>query len=173
VPSDYDGDGRADPAVYRTTTGEWFILNSSGPPTHVGWGAPSLGDVPVPADFDDDGRTDIAIYRLLTGEWFVIRSTNGSLLTLSWGAPSLGDMPLRYPWVVDPSSQLSPQLSVNASGSSEFLMPTGTGWRTSEAPRSPTWTPAGDVESDGAPPDRGGPGVADVRPPVVQRPAGP
>jgi hypothetical protein len=48
VPADYDGDGRADLAVYRGSTGEWLIFGSAtgfgGP---VFFGAPSLGDVPL------------------------------------------------------------------------------------------------------------------------------
>jgi hypothetical protein len=45
---DYDGDGKADLAVYRSATGEWFILNSSTSTlSHVNWGAPSLGDIPA------------------------------------------------------------------------------------------------------------------------------
>ena len=52
VPGDYDADGKADFAVYRATTGEWFIYRSSdGGLTHYNWGAPSLGDVPVRAKY--------------------------------------------------------------------------------------------------------------------------
>jgi len=29
VPGDYDGDGRADLALFRPSSGDWFILQSS------------------------------------------------------------------------------------------------------------------------------------------------
>ena len=42
MPADYDGDGRADVAVYRATTGEWYLLgSSSGGYTNVPWGLPN------------------------------------------------------------------------------------------------------------------------------------
>ena len=48
VPGDYDGDGRADLAVYRQTTGAWLIRSSAtGVPDVRTWGAPALGDVPA------------------------------------------------------------------------------------------------------------------------------
>ena len=55
VPGDYDGDGKADVAVYRT--GTWWVLLSTGSyPGHmmVSWG--TLGDLPVQADYDGDGK---------------------------------------------------------------------------------------------------------------------
>jgi hypothetical protein len=64
VPSDYDGDGRADVAVWRSTDGRWYVIRSSdGAQSAVQWGAASLGDIPVPADYDGDGRTAFAVFR--------------------------------------------------------------------------------------------------------------
>jgi len=75
VPADYDGDGKSDPAVFRSATGAWFQLRSTTGPFGVGWGA--SGDVPVPADYDGDGKADPAVFRSATGAWFQLRSTTG------------------------------------------------------------------------------------------------
>ena len=69
VPADYDGDGRADIAIWRPRDpsggeGLWIITRSSDGQTITRqWGSSSLGDVPVPADYDGDGKADIAVYR--------------------------------------------------------------------------------------------------------------
>ena len=48
APADYDGDGLADVAVYRATSGEWLIRRSTdGGLTRIPWGAPTLGDIPL------------------------------------------------------------------------------------------------------------------------------
>ena len=47
VPGDYDGDGRDNAAIYRTTTGQWFVRNLDGSTTTINWGHPPAGDYPA------------------------------------------------------------------------------------------------------------------------------
>ncbi|HVE58361.1 MAG TPA: VCBS repeat-containing protein, partial [Pyrinomonadaceae bacterium] len=70
VVDDYDGDGKADPAVYRAgaNSGDpstWFyrgsLSNPSGNVTYVNWG--QNGDFVAPGDYDGDGRADFVVQR--------------------------------------------------------------------------------------------------------------
>jgi DNA-binding beta-propeller fold protein YncE len=68
VPADYEGDGRADAAVWRPREageeGVWYVRRSSnGATVRLQFGASGLGDLPVPADYDGDGRADLTVYR--------------------------------------------------------------------------------------------------------------
>jgi len=91
---DFDCDGRADVAIYRST-GIWFIWPSHTQEiTAFGWGG-GPQDIPVPADYDGDGVTDIAIYR--EGSWSIVRSSDGGNTIVGWGgAPQDIPVPADY-----------------------------------------------------------------------------
>lgn len=90
---DYDGDGITDIAVWRPSTGEWIIRNSSDASTRTQvWGGSSFGDIPVPGDYEGDGKADLAVFRPSVGGWYVLRSLDGQAYGMQWGAS--GDVPV-------------------------------------------------------------------------------
>jgi hypothetical protein len=87
---DFDGDGATDLAVFRPSTGQWFVINSGSNTVDVAnWGTD--GDVPVPGDFDGDRRADLVVFRPSTGTWFRLNSSDGQAIITQWGAE--GDKP--------------------------------------------------------------------------------
>lgn len=98
VPADYDGDNKADLAVWRTTDdlsepARFVILNSSdGTARFQQWG--STGDRPVPADFDGDSKADLAIYR--SGAWWISRSSDGGHGVTQFGLAEDKTVPADY-----------------------------------------------------------------------------
>ncbi|MFN8389056.1 MAG: M12 family metallo-peptidase [Bdellovibrionota bacterium] len=88
---DFDGDGLADIAVYRPTTGQWFsqAMFSASPYAVTQWGLP--GDIPVPGDYNGDRVTDFAVYRPAAHAWFIRYSGTGDQLSFNFGAD--GDIP--------------------------------------------------------------------------------
>ncbi len=92
---DFDGDKKADIAVYRpgataTDSSYWYILKSSDnsvQSTPFG----QNGDVIVPGDYNGDGMTDIAVYQPSSNIWFTTLDPTTNYGAMKWG--SAGDIP--------------------------------------------------------------------------------
>jgi uncharacterized delta-60 repeat protein len=100
VPGYWDGDDKADIAVYRPGTQanpqSYFFYRPSSQSTVNFISIPfgTVGDKPVVADYDSDGKTDAAVFRPSNGVWYIQRSRDG-FAAVQFGAsedkPVVGD----------------------------------------------------------------------------------
>ena len=88
VPNDYDGDARADPALYSESSGLWAAaLSSSQYQVLLSSTALGAGAAPAPGDYNGDELADMAVYNNLNGEWKVLLTSTGEVETVQFGGP--------------------------------------------------------------------------------------
>ena len=88
ICADYDGDGRADYAVYRaganTSSPSFYYIQGS----TRGFMAAQFGlggDASMLADWDGDRVSDITVYRQSTGTFYGVKSSNQEFYAQQWG----------------------------------------------------------------------------------------
>ncbi len=83
-PSDFDGDGMSDFAVWRPSNGVWHVQRSGDNSYNsLQFGGEAFGDVAVPGNYDGDKKTDYAVYR--SGVWYIWQSSNGQVRIAQFG----------------------------------------------------------------------------------------
>ena len=155
-PSDFDGDGISDPAVYTVNQAGGFgafevTLSTTGQTVVQRLGG--TGSFPVAGDYDGDGVTDFAIYGFSQDDGFssftFIRSSDGVTDSFAFGGPN--DFPVAGDYDGDGTTDFAVYGFSPANGFSRFaILPSGGGDAITMPFGGPNDFPvAGDYDGDG------------------------
>ena len=147
-PSDFNGDGETDIAVWRPSNGYWYAQHSQSQTfTSVQFGGASFGDVPVPGNYDGDDKIDMAVFRY--GNWYILNSADGQFKGVQFGQAD--DIPVPGDYDGDGKTDVA---VFRPSNGTWYLLNSSDG-----NPSALTWGTAGDIPLAG---DFDGDGKADV-----------
>lgn len=103
---DFDGDGKADLAVFQGSNSQWLAQLSAGGALNRRFGSPRWGTLPIPADYDGDGKLDLAVFRPADARWMVSLSGGGSINKV-FGRRNLADLPVPADYDGDGKAELA------------------------------------------------------------------
>ena len=95
IPGHYDNDDINDFAVWRRSTGTFYVFKSSDSSVQIVTFGLDGDDPLVTQDFDGDGIYDLAVVRKQGGKlvWYILRSTDGGVTIVQFGNET--DQPIR------------------------------------------------------------------------------
>ena len=133
-----------DLAVWRLSTGTWWILDQDGSNTTEAFGLSN--DLPAPGDYDGDGKTDFCVFRPSEAKWYMLASgNNNTLAVIPFGAS--GDKPVPADYNGDGKTELA---LYRESNQTWYLHDTVQGYMGSAQYGSPGDTPVpSDYDGDG------------------------
>lgn len=122
APSDYDGDGIEDIAVFRRSDARWWTIRSSDNARVASiWG--TLNDFPSIGDYDGDGKADLTIVRVVSGQrqWWTLFSSNGQNSGgVNWGLSATDGLFFFAPIDVDGDGKQDRMVTRTVSGQKQF-----------------------------------------------------